>query len=226
MRLMSVNGQPDPASADRSKLDWNGRVLSAEDVRSRLNGRPEIVLRPDTIITPSASDELKRNGIRIVRRRPDVDRPKAGGWAYAQDRNYPLVSSVAQVVKREGLDLEPVQIVSPVDNQVLACRWARALAETVQDGRYRGVLAFCEAAGMVCCVANKVRGVRAIVAGGMTPHSKVTAALAANFIGIDVLGRTFFELKQLVRLICGTAQPACSGELAEVIGELESHAHR
>jgi hypothetical protein len=30
----------------------------------------------------------------------------------------------------------------------------------------------------------------------------------------------------LVRLVCGTEHPPCTGELAQVIEELENHAHR
>jgi ribose 5-phosphate isomerase RpiB len=232
---MSGNGQPGQNSAapllsppargegqGEGKLDWTGRVLSAEDVRSRLNGQTEVVLRADTIITPSATDELRRKGIRIVRQNHENQRRPAGRWAYAQDRDYPMITSVTEAAKREGLDLEALQI----GDRVPACRWARALAETIGRGHSRGVLAFCEDASMVCCIANKVKGVRAVVAAGITQCSRATTALGANIVGIEAAGRTFFELKQLVRLICGAEQQACSGELARVIEELEGHAHR
>jgi len=219
---MSVNGQPTRNSAESSKLEWTGRVLSAEDVRSRLNGQPEVVLRSNTIVTPSASDELRRRGVRITRQDRESESSPAVRWAYAQDREYPIVASVAQALKREGLGFEKVQL----EGHDLACRWARALAEFVQRRRSGGALAFCQDAGMVCCVANKVAGVRAMVAGGIRQDANVLTMLGANLVCIEIAGRTFFELKQLVRAVCSTDQPACSGELARVIEELEGHAHR
>jgi hypothetical protein len=204
------------------KLDWTGRVLCAEDVRTHLNGRPEIVVRSNTVITPSAFDELRRKGVRIhredIRRDPTLPRR----WAYAQDRSYPIVTNVLQTLEREGLGLEA----APANAPSPACRWARALAQSMSIGSFAGMLAFCEDAGLVCCVANKVAGIRAVAARGPAHCLKATRSLGANFVGIEVAERTYFELKQLVRLICGAGQPSCSGEVGCVIEELEGHADR
>src|SRR5262245_15532864 len=145
---MSGNGQSGQPPAGSAKVEWSGGVLSAEDVRARLNGQPEIVLRANTVITPSALDELRHRGIRITRQTSDSKQTVVGRWLYAQDRSYPLVSAVTQALKHEGLGLEEVQ----VDNQRLACRWAQTLAQRVQRSDCRGIFAFCEDAGIACCV--------------------------------------------------------------------------
>jgi hypothetical protein len=232
MRLMGVNGQAGQGASSQlqangkddgqAKLDWTDSVLSAEDVRTRLNGRPEIVVRSNTIITPAASDELRRHGVRISRESSRREPASFGRWAYAQERHYPVVIGVMQSLKREGVDIEAAQ----VSTEAAVCHWARELAESVGRGSWAGVLAFCEDAGLVCCVANKVRGIRATASGAPRNCLSNTHSLGANFIGIEVAGRTFFELKQTVRLACRMEQPKCLGEVARVIGELEGYAHR
>ena len=88
------------------------------------------------------------------------------------------------------------------------------------------MLAFCENAGMVCCIANKLLGVRATAVGDAARGTKTLTEWGANFVGIEVSAFTFFQLKQLVRTICTCTGAACSNEAARVIEELESHANR
>ena len=65
-----------------------------------------------------------------------------------------------------------------------------------------------------------------MTAGSIGQQPNTANALGANFVVIQMSGRSFFELKQLVRFFCGSYQPACSDELDRVIKELEGHAHR
>ena len=41
-----------------------------------------------------------------------------------------------------------------------------------------------------------------------------------------VPGRTFFEVRQILRICCSVAAPACPPGLACTLKELEGHAHR
>src|ERR671936_111052 len=64
----------------------------------------------------------------------------------------------AEQRRREGL---PLTELSPAGND-LPCRWARAVAECVRRRECRGGVVFCDDPGLVCCVANKVAGLRAV----------------------------------------------------------------
>ena len=106
------------------------------------------------------------------------------------------------------------------------CRWAQSLAESIAQGSSFGLLVFCEDTGLLCCIANKVAGVRAAAALWPLRRSACVNALAANLVAIDVTSRTFFELKQLIKAVCATALPTCSSEIAATIEGLERHARR
>src|SRR5713101_4586477 len=77
---------------------------------------------------------------------------------YAQDRPHGWVPSAVQALKRDGLVLKELVGLGAE----LPCRWARAIAECLARGECGGVVIFCHDPGLVCCVANKVAGLRAI----------------------------------------------------------------
>src|SRR5205807_6486897 len=122
----------------------------------RLNGHRHVVLSPRTIVTPLAVEELKARGIEVVRdggKQPDRG-PK---WGYAQEFPHPFVQSALRSLERDGLSLWELSAAG----DELPCRWARALAECVARGECAGGVVFCSDPGLVCCVANKLPGLRA-----------------------------------------------------------------
>jgi hypothetical protein len=221
---MSGNGKPSATAGTKGARTPMARVLTAEDLRKQLNGQAELVLPLGAILTPSAVDELRSRGVRIVRKEAAREQSTGhqGRWRYAQEQPYPVVQSVADALRRDGVALEPV---NAMGNEPV-CRWARTLAESIAQDGSLGLLVFCEDPGLLCCVANKVAGVRAAAAVWPLRRSVCVNALAANLVAIDIAGRTFFELKQLVKAVCTAALPTCSGEIAAAIEELERHARR
>src|SRR5689334_18532692 len=139
---METNGRHLDSTGDPSILHWAGRLFTAEDLRSNLNGHRELVVLPRTIITPLAIEELRARGVRLTRRVtgnakevvPSVAAPSHQNgkvtWGFAQDRSYPLVASAVQAVQRDGLLLKEL----PGAGQSLFCRWSRAIAECVVRG--------------------------------------------------------------------------------------------
>src|SRR3954452_7736383 len=100
---MSRNGLPPDAGANGQALPWPRRVLAADDLRRSLNGHREVVVAPETVVTPLAGEHLRANGVQ-VRRQEAVARPSAAGsWGYGQDRPHSLVSSAVHALRREGL---------------------------------------------------------------------------------------------------------------------------
>jgi hypothetical protein len=229
---MNANSQHRNASADGAVLRWNGRVVTAEDLRQSLNGQRELVLSPRAVITPMAADHLRANGIRITREdetaKPGTQDARLGTatWGYAQERPEPLVGSVVQSLKRDGVDLKELSVPprpargsqsSEID---IACGLARQVAECVVRGECLGAVVFCQDPGLVCCVANKVKGVRAVPATSVPQSSRAAKALGANFLAVAISGRTFFELRQTLRALC-LRDSACPESLAAVLKELE-----
>jgi hypothetical protein len=212
---MSANGTA-TASHNSQALAWPRRVLSLADLRHSLNGHREVAVGPDTVVTPLAYEELRSHGVRVVRQAP----PAVARWGQGQDRPYPLVSSALQALAKEGLTLR--QWPEP---DGLPCRWAKAVAECVASGECAGGALFCADPGLACCVANKVPGLRAVPVTTVQQAARATLSLAANLLVVEMPGRTFYEIRQMLRTLTALSR-ACPDGVACTLTELDGHAHR
>lgn len=219
---MSVNGQTTLSDAI---LCWPKRLLSAEDLRRHLTGQREIQLVRRTIVTPLAADELRARGIRIswqdATPAAAPTQNAAGCWGYAQERAEPVVAAAVQALSREGVSLVALSASAKV-----AYAWAREIAECVAQGAWAGGVLFCGDPALVCCVANKVAGLRAAAVLTPAQAAKVRAGFDANLLAVEMPGRTFFELRQILRAIGKPSLSACPAEVAATLKELDGHAHR
>jgi hypothetical protein len=219
---MDANGQARKGSLDGQILHWPGRVLTAEDLRRSLNGHHELVLTPRAIVTPLAAEHLRTNGIQIVRKANEERPATIKAWGYAQDRPHPVIRSAVQAVERDGLSLTEW----PVNGDQAVCHWAKAAAECIARGECRGGVLFCQDPGLVCCVANKVPGLRAVAVVTVAQAAKATTTLGANLVAVEMPGRTFFEVRQILRTLCAVGAPVCPPGAACTLEELDGHAHR
>ena len=206
---------------DGQVLCWPRRVLSADDLRRHLNGQRELQLLPRTIITPLAADELKARGVRVSWQDAAANGAKAaaGTWGYAQERPDALVDSGVRALERDGLRFAALRLSTPASPA-----WPKEIAATLVRSEHPGVVAFCTDAGLVCCVANKLSGVRAVPIANVAQATRARANLGANLLAIELPGPTFFELRQIVRAACKGG--ACPENVAAALKELDGHAHR
>jgi ribose 5-phosphate isomerase RpiB len=207
------------ADGHNAELLWPGRVLAVEHLRRSLNGQRRLVLTPEAIVTPLAAEELRSRGIEVVRR-PAQARPNGSAkWGFAQDRAYPPVAAALRALERDGLavrELTPTDAAAP-------CRWAKAVAECVARGECAGGAVFCGDAGLVCCVANKVPGLRAAAVATVGQAARATLTLGANLLAVEMPGRTFFEVRQILRTLFVAS--VCPDGVACTLTELDGHAH-
>jgi ribose 5-phosphate isomerase RpiB len=142
-------------------------------------------------------------------------------WGYGQDRDNAMVQAAIRVLSREGLNLRELRC-PPNDP---ACHWARVVAECVASGECQGGVLFCSDPGLVACVANKVAGVRAVPVTTVGQSTRATLTLAANLLVVEMPGRTFFEVRQILRTLI-TNGSRCPDGVACTLRELDGHAHR
>jgi hypothetical protein len=218
---MSTNGRlPEPAT-DGAVLHWPGRLFAAEDVRRSLNGHRELVLTPRAIVTPLAAEELRGRGVRVRREETEPPRTQAARWGYAQDRPHAVVRTAIDALGREGAAFRELT----GDCRGEECRWAKVAAECIGTGSCQGGVVFCSDPGLVCCVANKLPGLRAVAVASVAQAARATLTLGANLLAVEMPGRTFFEVRQILRTVC-QASGTCPPGVACSLQELDGHAHR
>jgi hypothetical protein len=132
----------------------------------------------------------------------------------------PLLSLALTALRRAGIG--PVAL-AECNGQ--PCHWARDIADCLARGLCHRAVLLCDDAGLVCCVANKVPGVRAVPASTIWQARRAVAELGANVLAVEQAGRTYFELREIMRL-CATPDGACPPGVACVLQELDGHAHR
>ena len=224
---MSGTSQDGKVGTGNSVLRWNGGVITAQALRESLNGERELHVTPRAVITPLAADHLKANGVQVVREE-QAAKPVArheekpiGGWGYVQERPDSMVGSVMQSLKREGMNLSELSrgtCQSPTSDS--ACGLARHVAQCVGRGDFRGAIVFCHDPGLVSCVANKVKEIRAVAIASTSQAGKAVKGLGANFLALEIGKQTFFELRQIMRGVCGEAV-GCPESVAGFLKELE-----
>jgi len=225
---MNLNSQDRQTPGTDGALRWSGRVVTADGLRQSLNGERELVVTPRTVITPLAADHLKANGVQVVRQEEAAHPQKGpkeiskGGWGYALERPFPLASSVMQSIKRDGLNLQELSIPRQreAECETLACNLARETAQVITRGDWSGAIFFCHDPWLVCCVANKVKGIRAAALTSASQANRAVSGLGVNFLALEIGNQTFFELRHILRSVCGS--PAtCSGAVTGILNELE-----
>jgi ribose 5-phosphate isomerase RpiB len=125
-----------------------------------------------------------------------------------------------QSLEREGVKLEALPTCDGA-----SWDWARQLAECIARGDCLGAVVFCADPGVVCCVANKIGAVRAISVLTSTQAARARTSIGANMLAVEMPGRTFFEVRQILKALSRTAAE-CPQKIADVLQELDGHAHR
>jgi ribose 5-phosphate isomerase RpiB len=95
----------------------------------------------------------------------------------------------------------------------------------VARGECSGGVLFCADPGLACCVANKVPGLRAVAVASVAQAARATLTLAANLLVVEMPGRTFFEIRQILRTLAECTRD-CPDGVACTLREMESHANR
>jgi ribose 5-phosphate isomerase RpiB len=87
----------------------------------------------------------------------------------------------------------------------------KRLCCAVQCGNLRRGLVLTDSGVVPACVANKFRGVRACVGGGVMDIDEAVRELGINVLVIEYPNRTFHEMRQMVkRLVTGDGHPTAS----------------
>jgi len=200
------------------------RVLTAELLSRLADGQRELLVSERTIVTPLAADELKRRGITLIRRAEAASKESVGdaNWSVVTEQEDSTIASLLGSLDRDGLSIRRSHLTAGAGTS----RWAMAVASLAASGKCNGVVAITQSAGLCCCVANKLPGIRAVAIASAQQATQALGTVGANVLALETAGRTFFELKQILRCVAESGKTGCPAELASVLQELDGHAHR
>lgn len=212
-----------PVQKTGPALSWSGRVLTWEDVRPFLAELRELTIGLKTIVSPLVLDELKARKITVRRGETSSftvrDAPSKAGIGVALERPDGVVASAVQGLRKEGVSLLDW---SPRGESLAG--WAWSLGLLVKESATSGV-AFASNASLVACIASKVAGVRAARVVNGLEVSRAIGGFGANLLSVEMPGRSFFEIKQILRA-AATGVPRSPAEVENVFREVDNHAHR
>jgi hypothetical protein len=206
-----------------SVLTWTTRVLTELDFRRAWQGETTVEIARNTIVTPLAREHLRDKGVALTWRSDGSTSKKSStGWNLAVERNDPRALAVLKAISGEGKS--PTILHGPGNST--RSQWYRSLAEAVSGSNIRGMLAFCVDPEVCICVAAKVAGVRPALAVTPAQTARVLITLGCNFVALETTGRTFYELRQMTRIVTESGKPEAPPELAAVLKEQDGRAHR
>jgi hypothetical protein len=172
------------------------------ELLGRLAGARRVVVSREAIVTPAVRDELIRRGISL---------------AYSDGTNGQQKQSIRLSVITTGTDFDPAALAAGVARDGLAVEHTandciiaatdQLAAEVAQGGALGVLLTRHTAIGL--CLANRLRGVRAIHGTDPPSVAAAAAAVGANVLVADPLAGTFFQLRQMVAEFCRRGVRVC-----------------
>lgn len=202
---------PPSAKAAGGQLAVAGPVVTMAELSGRLDGVRRLVVRPQAVITPSVRDELNRRNVTLVR--------DAGAPAPSSDgcRVVMMVLGsrfdprpLTRALENEGVRIET----RPADCLVAA---TDQLAEEVAKPNTLGVVVSTYPA-VALCLANRQRGVRAVLgidAGGVAGDA---ASVGANVLVVDPKAAGLFPMRQMISRFSKEGPWECPEVLRERLG--------
>jgi hypothetical protein len=190
-----------PAVPPPGDLAIDSRVLTLSELEGRLEGVRRLVVPPAAVVTPAVRDELRRRNVALA-------------YGSSPGRGAALLRMI--VVTHAGrfdaapllasLAGEAVQIDQHSSDCVIAAV-DRLAGELARPGTLGLLLTRHTAAGL--CLANRLRGVRAVSGTEAGEVSAAAAAVGANLLVIDPIALSPFQLKRITTEFCRAGARPC-----------------
>ena len=119
---------------------------------------------------------------------------------------------VSRALGNEGFTLKALQMQQGIGSMLLG----KTAGEMVASGVMKSAVLFCREPEAAACAANKLVGIRAAAVNNMMQAKRVCASLGANMMVVEMPGRTYFEIRQVILLMMnGKGCPEGSQTLLE-----------
>jgi hypothetical protein len=188
---------PTVGESKPSVVELVAPVITADLLQSSVRSGQTLRIGRSSILTPSARDWLNAKKLAWSRleRQAGVNGASADSrvrWQIILQTVTPTVRALQDGLRTlaEGIKIELVG--QPVEATVLA-------TNLINTAECDGVVIFTEQAELIACKANRSDRVRAAVMQNSKQWELVMRTLSANVVCISPVGKTFVELRNLLR---------------------------
>lgn len=199
---------PTAASAPASSETNNGQstqltdsVITADVLAEKVVGRSNVVVGERAIVTPSARDWLRHNKVELIH---GTSATSAGATGSVEMSSGKLVitHSASQAIDRVledagrpsngGWNRKSVESVDEAAK--------KAIGELRRESS-RVIMVLTSEPEVVACLANRNEKVKAAVVADAAAVARVKSGLDGNVFVVDPAGRSFFELRNILRQV-------------------------
>jgi hypothetical protein len=187
------------------------RVVTMNDIAGRLASVRRVVVARKAIVTPAVQDELIRRSVDLT---------------YADSLGAPATIVPRLVMICTGVEFDPAALIAvlerekiQVEQSSLDCLIAtteQLAAELAKPNTLGLLLTVHTAAGV--CLANRLRGVRAVTGVDAPAVATAAAAVGANLLVANPRAGSFFQLKQMATEFCRGGVRPCPGVFRKQLG--------
>lgn len=195
---------PNTATAPASPATDNGHeavlvdsVITADLLAENFSGRKQITVTPKAIVTPSARDWLRHHRVTLIRGAES----KAIRHTRESDRLV-LTHSADQTIDRV-LEEATRPTNGGWNRKSVSCA-EEAAKKVIGEFRRESsqvIVVLTSEPEVVACLANRNEKVRAAVVADAAAVARVKSRLNGNVFVVDPTGRSFFELRNILRRV-------------------------
>ncbi len=202
-----------PVAPTRTVCRLTDSVITGDLLAEHADGVEIVQIAPQAILTPTARDHIRQNGLQITRQ--STASANSGGSANSRSAvfrvvatgHWPTVDSLMAKLPQVGGAAWQTAI--EADQQKLA----GCLAGALSGGEITAAIILSQEAAAVACRLNRNDSVRAAVVGTAGEITALRSELSPNVYCIRPNGRTGIELSGLLRTIASGGVPEASGDM-------------
>jgi hypothetical protein len=179
-------------------LVLTSKVVSLAEVEGKLKEVSRLVVPRGAVFTPSARDELRKFAVAVASATGTPQAAKLKMVLAAAETSFDP-TALAAALAGEGVALERIasrELTNAVDTLT---------RKVVVDKRLGLLITDMPAAAV--CLANRQRGVRAVLAHSLAAVTEAVNMIAANVLVIDPRSRSLYEMRRLMRELIRVGRP-------------------
>lgn len=204
MRRLMPTASSAPASSEannRQSAQLTDAVITADVLAEKVANQKNVVVGTRAIVTPSARDWLRHNKVELIHQTTVAS---AGAAASAEVKSDKLVithsagQTIDRVLEDAGRQSNGGWNQKSVESADEAAK--KTIGELRRESS-RVIVVLTSEPEVVACLANRNEKVKAAVVADAAAVARVKSGLDGNVFVVDPEGRSFFELRNILRQV-------------------------